>query len=136
MYIVFFSIFINIVQTYNEHWSERAESAKSAEIYVKSDVCTKPELRVQVGKWQQCAESKYELRVKPSVRALYDTLEDFSICGHKRCEALAIWIQSYKYFLVAFFAGGLYFFYEIYKWQQHINLVNRYMNGRLPTISN
>ena len=125
-----------MVKTYNEHWNERAESAKSAKLYLDSDVCTKSELRVQVGKWQQCAESKYELRVKPSVRALYDTLDDFSICGHKRCEALGIWLQSYKYFLIAIVIGGLYIFYEIYKWQQHLNLVDKYMNGRLPTITN
>ena len=33
--LFFFSISISMIQTYNEHWSERAESAKSAEIYVE-----------------------------------------------------------------------------------------------------
>ena len=102
LFIVFLSASISIVQRYHDHWLERSESAESARLYLQSDVCSKPELRVQLGKWQRCAESRYELRISPSVRALYDVLEDLSICGHKRCEALSTWITNYKYFIFAF----------------------------------
>ncbi len=126
------SISISILKTYNEHWIERADHALSAKRYLSSDVCQKAELRVQVGKWQQCAESKYELRVTPAVRALYDTLEDYSICGHKRCEALATWVQQNKMFLIVFVIFSGWCLYEFYKWQQQMHMVNRFMSGRLP----
>jgi hypothetical protein len=123
---------ISVVQKYNDHWYERSEHAASARLYLNSDVCKKSELRVQLGKWQQCAESRYELRISPSVRALYDVLEDFSICGHKRCEALASWIQTYKYFILLFGLFSLYCFYEFYKWNTQMHMVNRFMGGTLP----
>ena len=112
LFIVFLSASISIVQRYHDHWLERSESAESARLYLKSDVCANSELRVQLGKWQRCAESRYELRISASVRALYDGLEDLSICGHKRCEALSTWVATYKYFIFAFLGGSLYCFYE------------------------
>lgn len=132
IYIVFLSIFVHIVKIYHEHYHERAEYAKSAKLYLNSDVCKKAELRVKLGKWQRCAESKYELRLSPFLRALYDTLEDCSLCGHKRCEALVTWMQSYKYFIIAFLCFTIYSFYEFYKWQQQMNMVNRFMGSSLP----
>lgn len=129
---VMISIAATVLRTYNEHWIERADHAASAKLYLESDVCQKAELRVQLGKWQKCAESKYELRVSPMIRALYDTLEDYSICGHKRCEALATWVQQNKLFLLAFLLFSGYCFYEVYKWQQQMQMVNRFMGHRLP----
>ena len=132
LFIVFLSASISIVQRYHDHWLERSESAESARLYLQSDVCSKAELRVQLGKWQRCAESRYELRISPSVRALYDVLEDLSICGHKRCEALSTWITNYKYFIFAFLGATLYCCYEFYRWNHQMQMVNRYMGGTLP----
>lgn len=131
-YIVIVSVFASVFRTYNEHYIERADHATSAKLYLESDVCQKAELRVQLGKWQKCAESKYELRVRPLVRALYDTLEDYSICGHKRCEALVTWVHQNKIFLVAFVLLSGWCFYEFYKWQHQMHMVSRFMDGRLP----
>ena len=132
IYVVLVSLCVSMLRTYNEHWIERAEYATSAKLYLESDVCQKAELRVQLGKWQRCAESKYELRVTPVVRALYDTLEDYSICGHKRCEALVTWVQQNKFFIVVFVLFSGWCLYEFYKWQQQMQMVNRFMDGRLP----
>jgi|TARA_B100000963_G_scaffold169139_1_gene147007 hypothetical protein len=132
LYAVLLSLLVTMLRSYNDHWIERSDHASSAELYLKSDVCQKAELRVQLGKWQRCAESKYELRVRPAVRALYDTLEDFSICGHKRCEALVTWFQHNKMFILVFASFSAWCLYEFYKWQQQMNMVNRFMDGRLP----
>lgn len=133
IYAVVLSIAAQLARTYGEHWIERSDHAASARRYLESDVCQKAELRVQVGKWQKCAESKYELRLSPALRALYDTLEDFSICGHKRCEALSAWFHSWRYAILASFAGMLYCVYEFYKWQQQMNMVNKFMGAQLPS---
>ena len=98
LYAVLLSLLITMLRSYNDHWIERSDHAFSAELYLKSEVCQKAELKVQLGKWQRCAESKYELRVRPAVRALYDTLEIFDL----RPQALrgtGTWFQQNKMFI-------------------------------------
>lgn len=130
---VLVSLIAGSVQKYHNCWIQRAEEAKQARLYLKSDVCKKSELRVKVTKYQDCAKAEYDLAINPSTRALYDVLEFYSICGskQKRCEAVVSWVHQNKFFLMT--ALGL-FMYAFYQWLNHewqMQKINKMMQTHL-----
>jgi hypothetical protein len=54
-----------------------------------------------------------ELRITPLNRAIFDVLEDFSLCGHRRCEAMVQWVLHWKWLFLGL-AGLIAWFYVQY----------------------
>ena len=127
-----FSFLLTFFQGFHGHWISRTERAARARLYLKSEVCTNARLRIQLGPEAMCAQKEHELRVQPFNRAIFDTLEDYSLCGHRRCEAMAQWAIAYKWLFLGAAAVLLYFYmqcfffsYQVNKmqsWQQQLTL--------------
>ena len=100
-----FSLALMFFNNFHTHWVERAQRAKRARLYLDSDVCTNHRLRIQLGPEATCAQKEMELRVAPIHRAVFDTLEDYSLCGHRRCEAMVQWVLHWKWLFLALVAG-------------------------------
>lgn len=117
--ILILSLVFGALKSYHHHWIKRSKQANQARLYLNSDVCSNAKLRVQLGKFQECAQAEYELAISPSTRAMYDLLEGYSICGHQRCEALAMWIKDNKFILLGFLIFFVWVGYQwlLYHWQ-------------------
>ena len=136
--VVIFSIIASSVQFYHNKYIFRLQEAKTASEYLNSDVCSKAELRIKLGKYKNnCAEAEYELAINPSTRALYDLLEFYSFCGTKqhRCEAIVAWCKSNKYIILGFVLFFIYLLYQwfLYEWQ--MDRVSRYYSQQLLPIT-
>ena len=96
-----FSVSLVFLQNFQQHWLERTQRAARARLYLKTDICTNHKLRILLGPEATCAQKELELRVTPLYRAIFDTLEDYSLCGHRRCEAMVQWLVHWKWLFLA-----------------------------------
>jgi hypothetical protein len=127
-----FSVLLVFLQNFHGHWMEREQRAARARLYLQSDVCTNARLRIQLGPEATCAQKEMELRITPLNRAIFDVLEDFSLCGHRRCEAMVQWVLHWKWLflglagLIAWFYVQYFFMtYHVHKmrnWQEQLCL--------------
>lgn len=72
----------------HQAWIRRAQEASEARTYLASDVCQHMAMRVRVGEFNRCAEAERALAVGPAMRAWYDVMEDWHLCGRGRCALL------------------------------------------------
>ena len=127
-----FSVLLMCFNNFHAHWLDRTQRAARARLYLKSDICTNARLRIQLGPEATCSQKEMELRIAPLNRAIFDVLEDYSLCGHRRCEAMVQWVVHWKWLFLA--GAGLvawfylqYFFmtYHVHKmrnWQDRLSL--------------
>lgn len=116
-----FSLALMFFNNFHTHWVERAQRAKRARLYLDSDVCTNHRLRIQLGPEATCAQKEMELRVAPIHRAVFDTLEDYSLCGHRRCEAMVQWVLHWKWLFLALVAVVLWFYAQFFVMAYHVH---------------
>ena len=56
---------IRCAEVVSPSWIKRSKQAAQARLYLNSDVCSNAKLRVQLGKFQECAQAEYELAISP-----------------------------------------------------------------------
>ena len=120
------------IHTFHNHYLDRLDHAKKARIYLTTDVCQDHKKRVELGDWQKCTESEHELRIPAYIHSLYDTLQDYHLCGHNRCYALGQWFVHHKWLFIILLVIALYFFSQVilYNWQVEKLISHR--NNVLP----
>ena len=107
-----FSFCFVALRGFHNHYIARTDKARRARLYLKSDVCTNHKLRIQLGPEAKCAQKEMELRVSPFHRAVYDSLEDYQLCGHKRCEAMVQFVQQWKWLFFGMLCVVLWFYVQ------------------------
>mgnify|MGYP001193928637 FL=1 len=98
-------IFIGL-QGRNVHYyyEKRLQTYSRAKLYMQTDTCRNNDLRAKLGDYHRCVESEKIVKISPFVLAWYDFLEDWNVCGHKRCERF--WNEiSGKLPYIVFFMG-------------------------------
>lgn len=84
---------------YSKAWAERNEVRKNAALYLKQDVCTKPELRAALGGHNLCESSRRTVEESVWWNALVDTcLQIF--CANNRCFSFTTLITTWLWWIV------------------------------------
>lgn len=123
-----FSFALVFFQGFHGHWMDRTERASRARLYLNSEVCTDHRLRIKLGPEATCAQKELELRIAPFHRALFDTLEDYSLCGHKRCEAMAQWLLHWKWLFLAIALVFLWFYIQCFLFSFQVHKMRDFQN--------
>ncbi len=76
---------VSKVGVYHSHYVSRSIEYDQAKKYLKSDTCTDPILKADLGDFNLCDRSIRILYTHPWVHAIYDTAEDLRYCGHDAC---------------------------------------------------
>ena len=127
-----FSVGFVFLKNFQQHWMDRTERAARARLYLKTDVCTNHKLRIQMGPEATCAQKEMELRVTPLYRAIFDTLEDYSLCGHRRCEAMVQWVTHWKWLFLALGAVILWFYLQCFMFSFQVRKMHNFQQLSLP----
>ena len=125
---VFFSFLLMFFQGFHAHWMNRTERAARARLYLKTDVCTDHRLRIKLGPEATCAQKELELRLSPFHRAVFDTLEDYSLCGHRRCEAMLQWVMHWKWLFLAVLAGLGWCYVQFFFMTYHVEKMRNFQH--------
>ena len=75
---------------FRSYWTESARDDQSARVLLDSEVCTDYSIRVNLRRFDQCAEAEVLRSIGPLQRAMRRLGEDLHICGHSRCEILYV----------------------------------------------
>lgn len=118
-------------KTFHNHYLERKLNHDRALLYLSSDVCNKAELRIQLGTFARCTQSEQELAISPILHSVYDTLEDYWICGHDKCSAVVQWIEYNKFPLLGVFCFILWILYQFFVFSAYVK-TTRASNYELP----
>ena len=94
--LVLFST-ISYVGRFHTYWTDRSKAYERASVFIKTETCTNPRVRADLGEFNLCDRSELILSKEPFVAALYDVAEDLNICGHNRCTILYVDVTKNLY---------------------------------------
>ena len=85
---------ITQLYAFHRYWHANTRSWDAASALLSSDVCTQPNLRVQLRQFDQCHNAEETVSISPLYRAFFQVGEDVHLCGNGRCELLYLDITS------------------------------------------
>ena len=127
-----FVCFVKVLRNYHENWLIDSEQRRKAELYINSEVCTKAELKAELGDWHKCNESKEQLGIPPFITAFYRTVESYSICGVSRCEDILQWIIWNKFWILFVSLSGAFIIYHVLHYNLKVKQLNIMTTWTLP----
>lgn len=117
---------------FHHHWIARTDKARRAKLYLNSDVCRNHKLRIELGPEAACGQKEMELRVSPFHRAIYDSLEDWQLCGHKRCEAVVQFMVHWKFLFLGLVCVVLWFYVQAIMFSFQVDKMRNFQQLSLP----
>lgn len=81
---------ISYIGHFYSYWTMHSREYARAQVFIKTETCTNPRVRSQLGDFNLCDRSETILSQPPIVAALFDVARDLSICGHNRCSVFYI----------------------------------------------
>ena len=81
---------ISYIGHFYTYWTEHSKEYTRASVFIKTETCTNPRVRSQLGDFNLCDRSETILSQPPIVAALFDVARDLSICGNNRCSVFYI----------------------------------------------
>jgi len=125
-------VLLRLLRTYHEIYLLRSETHRKAKLYMMSDVCTKAELKAELGDWHKCAESRAQLEIPVYLAAFYGTLEGYSICGASRCQDIVDWIIWNKFWIALITVGGTFLAYQVLMYNLRVKQMDMMTQLSLP----
>lgn len=83
-----FSICMYIITqfgSFHNYWNKRMIEHKKANRFLKTETCTNPRVKADLGDFNLCTKSEEIISQSPFFKALYDVAEDNSLCGRGKC---------------------------------------------------
>ena len=81
---------ISYIGHFYSYWTTHSKEYARAQVFIKTETCTNPRVRSQLGDFNLCDRSETILSQPPIVAALFDVARDLSICGNNRCSVFYI----------------------------------------------
>ncbi len=81
---------ISYIGHFYSYWTTHSREYARAQVFIKTETCTNPRVRSQLGDFNLCDRSETILSQPPIVAALFDVARDLSICGNNRCSVFYI----------------------------------------------
>jgi len=81
---------ISYIGHFYTYWTVHSKEYARASVFIKTETCTNPRVRSQLGDFNLCDKSETILSQPPMVAALFDVARDLSICGNNRCSIFYI----------------------------------------------
>lgn len=115
------------------YWHEHSHKWASATLLLSSDVCTQPQLRMNLRDFDQCGEAEVFTRISPLSRAVYSLAEEMHVCGNDRCAILYMDITDrLPYIFACTMLLGIMVLYKLARDYKHGVLYQQYSQLRLP----
>ena len=71
--------------SFHNYWNKRVIEHRKANRFLKTETCTNPRVKADLGDFNLCTRSEEILAQSPFFKALYDVAEDNSLCGRGKC---------------------------------------------------
>lgn len=79
---------VSKIHNFRVYWHAYGLTWHSARALLASDVCTRAQLRMSLGQFDNCAAAEDVVAISPLYRAVYSVAEEMHVCGNSRCAIL------------------------------------------------
>ena len=115
------------------HWHAHSSKWHAAHLLLDSEVCTRPNLRMELRDFDNCDAAETFVRISPFSRAVYSLAEEMHICGNNRCAILYMDITDrLPYVFTLMFVLCVLVIIKFTRDQRHRQLLKRYQQLSLP----
>jgi len=82
------------------YWDLYSKKWYAARVFLDSEVCADPNVRVQLREFDKCDEAERAIGISPFQSALFAVGEDMHLCGHGRCEILYVDVTDRLHYIL------------------------------------